>query len=137
MSTTFPLGLPKVSTKRSFVSGRMGAGEIQDGVGDCGGAGSHGEGAHAPFERGNALLQDILSRVGQAAVDVARVGEAEAGGGVFAAVEDVGGSLVDGDRAGVGGGVGMLLSHVELKGLEVQFAGAHIRSFYIVFCLQS
>ena len=39
--------------------------------------------------------------------------------------EYVGGGEVDGNGAGVGGGVGLFLSYMQLKGLEVEFAGAH------------
>ena len=75
--------------------------------------------AHAPFQRGDALLQDVLGGVGQAAVDVAGIRQAEARGGVRAVMEDVRRSLVNRDRAGVGCGIGVLLTHVELKGFEV------------------
>ena len=94
------------------------AGDIEDRVGDGGGAGGHGEGAHAPFQRGDALLQDVLGGVGQAAVDVAGIRQAEACG------------------PGVGCGIGVLLTHVELKGFEVEFLVCHnlILLFVFVFC---
>ena len=34
-------------------------------------------------------------------------------------MEHVGGGLIDGDRPGAGGGIGLLLTHVELEGLKV------------------
>jgi hypothetical protein len=40
-------------------------------------------------------------------------------------MEDIGGGEVDGDGAGVGCRVRMLLSHMELKGFEVEFVRAH------------
>ena len=108
-------------------------GDVEDRVGDRGGAGGHGEGAHAPFQRGDALLQDVLGGVGQAAVDVARVRQAEARGGVGAVMEDVRRSLVNRDRAGVGCGIGVLLTHVELKGFEVEFLVCHDVDSFICF----
>ena len=59
-----------------------GAGDIENGIGDGGGSGGHGQGADAPLEGRDPLLQHILGRVGQATVDVARVGQTEAGGGM-------------------------------------------------------
>ena len=108
------------------------AGNVQDGVGDGGGAGCHGEGAHTAFQSGDALLQDVLGGVGQAAVDVAGIRQAEAGGSVGAVMEDIGGCLVDGDRAGVGCGVGVFLSYMELKGLEVKFTCSHNRCVFLL-----
>ena len=58
-----------------------GAGDVEDRVGDGGGAGGHGQGAHAAFQRGDALLQDVLGGVRQAAVDVAGIRQAEPRGG--------------------------------------------------------
>ncbi len=54
-----------------------------DGVGDCGGARGGRQRGNAALKRGNALFQYVLCRVGQPAVDVARVGEAEPGGGML------------------------------------------------------
>ena len=53
-------------------------------------------------------------------------------GSVGAVMEDIGGCLVDGDRAGVGCGVCVLLSYVELKGLEVKFACCHNRCVFLL-----
>ena len=97
-----------------------GLGERLDGVGDGGGAGGDSETGHATLERGDAVLEDALRGVGQAAVDVAGIGEAEAVGGVLGVTEDVARGLVDGHGTGVGGGIGRLLADVELKGLEVE-----------------
>ena len=87
-------------------------------VGDGGCAGGHSQGGDAAFERGDALFQHVLRGVGQSAVDVAGVGEAEAGGSVGAVMEDVGGGGVDRHRAGVGGGIGRFLPDVQLEGLK-------------------
>lgn len=95
------------------------AGQGLEGVGDGGGAGGHGQTGHAPLQGGDTPLKDVLGGVGEAAVDVAPLGQAEAVGGVLAAGEDVGGGGVDGDGPGVGGGVGRLLAHVELEGFKL------------------
>ena len=71
----------------------------------------------AAFERGDALLDDVLGRVHDAGVDVARLGEAEQRGGVVGVVERVRRRLVDRQRPGVGGDVGRLAC-VDLLGLE-------------------
>ena len=97
-----------------------GLGERLDGVGDGGGAGGNGKAGRATLERGDAVLEDALRGVGQAAVDVAGVSEAKAVGGVLGVAEDVARGLVDGHGARVGGGVGALLADVKLQGLEVE-----------------
>ena len=96
-----------------------GLGERLQRVGDRGGAACRGQRRDASLERGDAPLEHVLRGVGEAAVDVAGIGEAEAVGRVLGVVEDVGSRLVDGHRAGVGGGVGALLADVELQGLEL------------------
>ena len=95
-----------------------GLGDVAHGVFDGGGAGSDGQTGGATFKGGDAVLEDALGGVGQTAVDVARVSEAEAGLGVVEVVEDVAGGSVDRDRAGVGGRVGLLLTHMQLQGLK-------------------
>ena len=62
----------------------------------------------AAFERGNALLEDVGGRVHDAGVDVAELLQREQPGGMVGIVEDVGGGLVDGDGARLGGGIGRL-----------------------------
>ena len=104
-----------------------------DGVGDGCGTGSGCQSGHAAFQRGDALLEDVLRGVGQAAVDVARVSQTEAVCGVLAVAEDVGSGLINGHCAGIGGGVGLLLTDVELKGLE--FIVRHV--IYLSLCTNS
>ena len=88
-------------------------------VGDGSRSRRRGQRRNAPFERRDALLQDLLGGVGETPIDVAGVGQTKARGGMLAVVEHVGRGLVDGDRARVGGRVGLLLSHVQLEGLEL------------------
>ena len=83
-----------------------GVGEGGDGEGLGGLAGGGGEGGDSAFERGDALLEDVGGGVHDAGVDVAELLQGEEAGGVVGVVEDVGGGLVDGDGAGVGGGIG-------------------------------
>ena len=71
----------------------------------------------AALERGDALLDDVLRRVHDPGVDVARLGQAEQRGGVLGVVEGVRRGLVDRQRPGVGGAVGRLAG-VDLLGLE-------------------
>ena len=104
-----------------------------DGVADGSSTGSGGQRSHAAFQRGDALLEDVLGGVGQAAIDVACVSQTEAVGGVLAVAEDVGRGLVDGHGAGIGGGIGLLLANVQLKGLE--FIVRHVDC--LSFCTNS
>ena len=94
-------------------------GQGLDGIGDGGGTGGHGQSGHAALQSRNALFKHVLSGVGQAAIDVACVGQTEPGGGMGGVMEHIRGGLIDGDGAGVGGGVGLLLTDVELQGLEL------------------
>ena len=80
--------------------------------------GCDGEAGGAAFERCDAVLEHTLGGVGQAAVDVARVLEAEAGLSVIEVMEDVARGGVDRDRAGIGGGIRLFLADVQLEGLE-------------------
>ena len=94
-------------------------GQGLDGIGDGGGAGGHRQGGASPLQGGHPPLQHLLGGVGEAAVDVARLLQGKAGGGVGGVRKDVGGGLIDGDRPGAGGRVGVLLSGVELESLKV------------------
>ena len=103
-------------------------GQGLDGVGDGRRAGGHRQGRGAALQGRHTLFQHLLGGVGQPAVDVAALGQAEAGLRLGRVAEYIGGGLVDGHRPGVGGGVGLLLAHVELQCLEFVFA-----HFYILF----
>ena len=94
-------------------------GQGLDGIGDGGGAGGHRQGGASPLQGGHPPLQHLLGGVGEAAVDVARLLQGKAGGSVGGVREDVGGGLIDRDRPGAGGRVGVLLSGVELESLKV------------------
>ena len=89
-----------------------------DGVGDGGSAGSGGQSSHAALQSSDTLLEHILRGVGQAAVDVARIGQTETVSGVLAVAEHIGSGLVDGHGAGIGCGIGLLLANVKLQGLK-------------------
>ena len=87
-------------------------------VGDGGGAGSQRQRGHAAFQRGDPLFKDVLRGVGEAPVDIARVGKPETGGRVRGVVKNVRGGGVDRHGPRVGGGVGALLPHVQLERFE-------------------
>ena len=85
---------------------------------DGGRSGGDAKRSDAALECGDALLENGNGGVGQAGIDVARLGESEApgcGGGVF---EHEGGRQVDRHGARIGGGVGVFLPGVNLQGLE-------------------
>ena len=90
-----------------------------DDVSDGRGAGGGGQRRHTPLQGGQPSLQYILSGVGQPTVDVPCVRQTKPGGGVGGIAEDIAGGLVDGHRPGVGGGVGLLLPHMELQCLKL------------------
>ena len=83
-----------------------------NGVGDRRGARSQRECRAAALESGDSLFENVLRGVGQSAVDVARVRETEAVGGVLRVAENIGGRLINGYRSCVGCGVSLLLTNV-------------------------
>ena len=93
-------------------------GQGLDGIGDAAAPEATARAALPPLQGGHPPLQHLLGGVGEAAVDVARLLQGKAGGGVVGVREDVGGGLIDGDRPGAGGRVGALLSSVELEGFK-------------------
>ena len=88
--------------------------EVLESVGHGGGSRGDSQSGYAPFEGGDASFENLLCGVAQPAVDVARLFQVESGGGVSRVAEHVGGCLIDGYGPGVGGRVGLLLSHMEL-----------------------
>ena len=94
-------------------------GQRLDGIGDRRGAGGQRQRRHAPLQSGDPLLQHVLGGVGQPSVDVPCVRQTKPGSGVGGVAEDIAGGLVDGHRPGVGGGVGLLLPHMELQCLKL------------------
>ena len=96
-----------------------------NGVGDGSGAGRNRQCRHAAFQCGDALFKDILGGVGQATVDVAPCLQSKAIGSVLRVGENIGSGLVNGNSAGVGGGVGLLLADMKLQGFKMQFAVTH------------
>ena len=80
------------------------------------------QGRDAAFERGDALLDDVLRRIHDPGVDVAGLGEAEQRGGVLGAVERVRRGLVDRQGACVGRDV-RGLARVHLLGFERPILG--------------
>ena len=109
--------------------------ERLDRVGDRRRAGGDRKSGDAALERRDARLEHALRGVGQPPVDVARVGEAEAVGGVLRAVEDVGRGGVDGHSPRVARGIGGLLPDVELE--RFKFVVRHdIVPFPFVSCFR-
>ncbi len=94
-----------------------GIGQVQDREVLRGLTGRQEQRGDAAFECGDALLHDVLRRVHDPGVDVARLGEAEQRGRMLGAVERVRRGLVDRQRPRVGGDIGCLAS-VDLLGLE-------------------
>ena len=70
---------------------------------------------HAAFQRCDSLLQNPLCRVGQTAVNVAGILQAEAVCCVLAVMEYIGCGLVDRNRSGIRCRIRVLLSYVQLQ----------------------
>ena len=85
-----------------------------DGVGDGGSAGSGGQSSHAALQSSDALLEHILRGVGQAAVDVACIGQTETVSGVLAVAEHIRRSLVDRYCSCICHRIRLLLAYVKL-----------------------
>ena len=86
-------------------------------------AGRNSESRGAALERGYPALKHILRRVCEASVDVARVLQTEVVGGVLGIMENKGRAGVDRHGARVCGGVGGLLTDVQLTGLKAPVRG--------------
>ena len=83
-------------------------GDGQQGEGGRGLAGGERQGARAALDRCHALLEHIGRRIHDPGVDVAEFFQREQIRGVLGVFENIGSGLVNGHRAGAGGGVGNL-----------------------------
>ena len=90
-------------------------GQGLNGVADGSRAGGGGQSCYAAFQCRDALFQHILCRVGEPTIDVASVRQTKPSGGVGGVSKDVGSGLVNGHRSGIGGGIGVFLTNVELQ----------------------
>ena len=82
-------------------------------------AGSNRQGRYAALERCDALFKDVLRGVCEPAVDVARVAKGKAIRRVLRVVEYIGSRRINRDGAGIGGGVGLFLTDVELQSFKM------------------
>ena len=85
---------------------------------DGGGTGCHSQRGYAALQSRDPLLQHVLGGVGQTAVDVAGIGQAEPGSGVLTVAEHIGSGGVNGNGAGIGSGIRLLLANMELQGFK-------------------
>ena len=102
-------------------------------------AGGQRQRRHAAFQSSHPFFQHVLRGVGETAVNVAGVRQPEAGGGVGTVMEHVRGGGVNGNGPGIGSGVGLLLTDVELQGFK--FIVRHNDYFlssvkYYLWCLE-
>jgi cystathionine beta-lyase/cystathionine gamma-synthase len=72
----------------------------------------------AAFQGSDALFQHVLRGVGQPAVNISRVRQAESVRRVLTVPENIACRLVNRYRAGVGCRIGLFLTYVKLKGFE-------------------
>ena len=73
----------------------------------------------------DALFKDVLCRIHQTSVDVPRILERKAVGGVLRIVEDIRGRLIDRHRTRIRDGIGFLLPDAHLQGLKTIFLLTH------------
>ena len=108
-------------------------GQGLEGVCNGGCAGGSGQSCRTALQGGDPLLQHVLGGVGQAAIDIAAVGQIEAGGGVGGVPEDIGGGLIDGYGPGIGSGIGLLLAHMKLHSLKFILAHGCLPLVFIIW----
>ena len=103
-----------------------------NGIGNGCRTGSYCQSSGSAFQSREALLKHFLSGIGQTAVDIAGIGEAEAVRRMFAVVEHIGSGLVDRYGAGICCRIGLFLSNVQLQGFK--FVITHfISPFYWLY----
>lgn len=73
-----------------------------------------GNGGNTALQGCDALFKDIYCRVHYATIDVAELFEAEEPGAVGRVIEDIGTRGINGDCPGVGGGIGLMASLVQI-----------------------
>ncbi len=95
--------------------------DVEDRVRDRCRAGRGRQRSHAAFQSGNPLLKHIARRVHEPRIDVSALGEGKAPRRLRGVFEHIGSRRVDRHRTRVGRGVGLFLSYVQLKGLELIF----------------
>ena len=93
--------------------------KILQSIGHSRRAACHSQGSHAALQGRHALLEDRLSGISEATIDIARITQRKAVGSMLRVAEHVRSSLIDRHRAGIGGGVGLLLPHVQLQRFEM------------------
>ena len=101
-------------------------------IGNGRGAGGYRQGGAAALQGRHPLLQHLLGGVGQPAVDIARVRQAEAVRRVLTVAENIGSGLVNRHRPGVRRRIRLFLSHVKLQGFKS--VSAHF-CFLLIFHL--
>ena len=99
--------------------------DILQGQSDGSGTRRHGQSGHATLKGSHPLLEHTLCGVGESAIDVAGIAQAETVGSMLRVAEHIGCGLVDRHRAGIGCWVGLLLTYMELEGLETILVLAH------------
>ena len=107
-------------------------GNVLQGVRHGSSATGHGQSCHATLKGGHTILKHTLCGIGQAAIYIAGIAQAEAVGGVLRVAEHVAGGLIYRYGACVGCGVGLFLAYVQLQCLKAIVLLAHslVLSFY-------
>ena len=104
-----------------------------DDIGHSRCTGSKSQSAHAPLQSGKSLFQNILCGIGETSVDISRIRQAETCRRVGGIVEDIGGCLIDGNCAGIGSGIGLLLADMKLQRFKFIVRHDDTSFFNVVF----
>ena len=91
------------------------------GVGNGCCTGSYCQTCNAALQRCDTLFKYVLGRVGQTAIDIARISQAKTVGSVLGVVEHIRSGGIDGNGTCVGYGIGLLLTNVKLQGFKFIF----------------
>ena len=101
------------------------AGNILECIGHSSGTRGHSQSGHSALQRSHPVLKHALGGVGETPVDVASVAQAKTVGRMLRVAEHIRGGLVDRYGTCVGSRVGLLLSYMQLKGLETVLLFTH------------
>ena len=113
-----------------------GAHEALQGEQHGGRAARHGQGADAAVKGSHALLEHFFRGVGEAGINIAGLFQGEPVGSLPAVAEDVGRCLIYGHGAGAGRRIGLFLSGVDLKRVEMRHDSLLIYKQNTMFLLE-
>ena len=73
---------------------------------------------NAALKSGYSLFKNILGRIAESAVNVARIFKSETVGGLIAVIKNIRCGCINGNGAGIGGWVGVFLTYMKLESFK-------------------